>query len=257
MEDVSALLVENLDLGQRLFKLVLKAPEIAENVAPGQFVHIKLNGFDSHILRRPISVYKANKDDGTIELIIQEVGKGTKFLHEAKCGAQFDVIGPIGHGWGKCKQGENVLLVGGGVGAAPLYMQAQDAKLAGAKVGVVLGAQTKDALVTLHDYEAILGENVYCATDDGSFGEHGFCTGLVEKLLSQEHFDRTFVCGPQPLMKIVADLCKNAQVPCEVSMEKRMACGVGACLSCVVDTNNGKKRACVDGPVFNSEEIVW
>jgi dihydroorotate dehydrogenase electron transfer subunit len=257
MEDVSALLVENLDLGQRLFKLVLKAPAIANAAEPGQFVHVKLNGFDAHILRRPISVYNANKDDGTIELIIQEVGEGTRFLHDAKLGAQFDLIGPIGHGWSKCGAGDNVLLVGGGVGAAPLFMQAQNATLAGAKVSVVLGAQTKDALVTLHDYETLLHESVYCATDDGSFGEHGFCTSIVERILCEENFDRVFVCGPHPLMKIVAGLCEKAKVPCEVSIEKRMACGVGACLSCVVDTKSGKKRACVDGPVFSSEEIVW
>ena len=127
---------------------------------------------------------------------------------------------------------------------------------------MVLGAQTEAALTCRGRYEALLDEPPRCATDDGSFGREGFCTSLVAEALAEaaeagEPYDYLAVCGPEPLMKIVAGMAAEAGVPCEVSMEKRMACGVGACLSCVVDTVGGKQRACVDGPVFDARKVVW
>ena len=127
----------------------------------------------------------------------------------------------------------------------------------------MLGAQTRDALVARGRYGDLLGCEPCCATDDGSYGRAGFCTSLVEERIAQGGiakpglYDYVAVCGPEPLMKIVAGMAHGAGVPCEVSMEKRMACGIGACLSCVVDTTSGKKRSCVDGPIFDAEEVVW
>ena len=159
--------------------------------------------------------------------------------------------------------------MGGGVGAAPLYLLFEQLVAAGVDVTVVLGAQTEAALVCRERYARVLStsgccaENApLCATDDGTFGRAGFCTSLVDDAVSEANasgkpFDYLAVCGPEPLMKIVSGQAADANIPCQVSMEKRMACGVGACLSCVVETVNGKKRSCVDGPVFDAQEVVW
>ena len=133
----------------------------------------------------------------------------------------------------------------------------------GCHLDVVLGAQTEKALVCRDRYSQLLGQEPWCATDDGTYGRAGFCTSLVEERLRDgcsddgHPYDYVAVCGPEPLMRIVSKMALDAGVRCEVSMEKRMACGVGACLSCVVDTMDGKRRSCVDGPVFDARKVVW
>ena len=262
-----ARIVSNEAVGPRLNLMVLEAPVIAEGLLPGQFVHMKLPGLESHVLRRPFSVYAKDACTGMIEILYQEVGSVTGKMPAIASG-ECELIGPVGNTWsgvslyeaGRCP---HALLVGGGVGAAPLYLLAESLVKAGCAVDVVLGAQTRDALVTRERYGHLLGEEPSCATDDGSYGTSGFCTVLVEERLNAgsskdgEPYDYLAVCGPEPLMKIVAGMAAGAGVPCEVSMEKRMACGVGACLSCVVDTVDGKKRSCVDGPIFDARKVVW
>ena len=258
--DEHALLISNENVGPRLNVMRLKSPTIAAAIRPGQFVHMKFPGADDHILRRPFSVYAANAEEGTLDVLYQEVGSITRFMPSLKEGS-VSVIGPIGNTWSG--EGSHVLLVGGGVGAAPLFMLAETLQARGCTFDVVLGAQTKDALVCRERYEQLMGRNPLCATDDGSYGRAGFCTSLVEERLEQgacadgKPYDYLAVCGPEPLMKIVAGKAIEAGVPCEVSMEKRMACGVGACLSCVVDTVDGKRRSCVDGPIFDAQKVVW
>ena len=265
--DETALIISNEVVGPRLHVIVLKSPAIAEAVKPGQFVHLKVSGHKEHILRRPFSVYSTNKEAGTIDILYQEVGSLTQVIPYLKEGS-LKLIGPIGHGWsglslhaaGAC---EHALLVGGGVGAAPIFMLAQELIASGCKTDIVLGAQTFDALVARKRYESLLGYEPFCATDDGSYGRAGFCTSLVQERLEQgcsidgAAYDFLAVCGPEPLMRIVAKMGKDAGVYTEVSMEKRMACGIGACLSCVVDTVDGKQRSCADGPVFDAEKVMW
>ena len=172
-----------------------------------------------------------------------------------------ELIGPVGCRWQAPVGTQRALLVGGGVGAAPLFMLCQELVGSGVHVDVVLGAQTADALVCLKRYEQLLSRDVRVATDDGTLGREGFCTSLVEEALAAgvdgKPYQYVACCGPEPLMKIVAGQAAGAGVPCQISLEKRMACGVGACLSCVVDTVDGKKRSCVDGPVFDAEKVVW
>ncbi|MBQ9041987.1 MAG: dihydroorotate dehydrogenase electron transfer subunit [Eggerthellaceae bacterium] len=256
----SARIVSNEPEGPRLHVMVLESPLIASKILPGQFVHMKLPEFESHILRRPFSVYARNADAGTLEILYQEVGTVTRLM-PALQGSVVEMIGPIGNTW--ATDCSHALLVGGGVGAAPLFMLAETLKAAAIPFDVVLGAQTKSALVARERYADLLGCEPCCATDDGSYGRAGFCTSLVEERLAEgcladnEPYDFLAVCGPEPLMKIVANMGAQAKVRTQVSMEKRMACGVGACLSCVVDTVNGKRRSCVDGPIFEAEEVVW
>ena len=257
-----ATILRNEQVGPRLHLMVLQAPGIAARVQPGQFVHMKIPRMEDHILRRPFSVYAADAQAGTIDILYQVVGFGTQHMTALEAGLACELIGPVGRGWQAPEGTRRALIVAGGVGAAPLFMLTEQLRERGVQVDVVLGAQTQDALVCRARYEQLIGACPNCATDDGSFGRAGFCTTLVQEALEAAGaqgapYDYLAVCGPEPLMRIVADMAAQAGVFAQVSMEKRMACGVGACLSCVVDTVDGKKRSCVDGPVFNANEVVW
>ncbi len=254
--------LSNRQVGPNLHLMEVRSPEVAAAAQPGQFVHVRVPGMEAHILRRPLGIYACDAEAGTFDMLYQVVGFGTDRMTSLGPGAELEVIGPIGRGWHVPEGARRALIVGGGVGAAPLYMLACGLSRAGVAVTAVLGSQTSAMLVFNERYEQALGASPLCSTDDGSFGHAGFCTPLVEQALAEaqeagEPFDYLAVCGPEPLMRIVASMAAEAGVPCEVSMERRMACGVGACLSCVVDTVGGKRRACVDGPVFPAEEVVW
>ena len=258
-----ARLLKNECVGPNLYLMELESPRLATTIEPGQFVHMKVPRMEAHILRRPFSVYARNAQAGTLEILYQVVGFGSEHMTMLAPGTEgVELIGPVGRTWQPPKNAKRALLVGGGVGVAPLFMLCESLVQAEVHTDVVLGAQTEKALTCRVRYEALLNAPPRCATDDGSFGREGFCTSLVEEALSQaeavgEPYDYVAVCGPEPLMKIVAGMADAAGVPCEISMEKRMACGVGACLSCVVDTVEGKQRACVDGPVFDARKVVW
>lgn len=257
----TARILSNEQVGPRLYLMALASPVIAGAIEPGQFVHMRVPRMEAHILRRPFSVYARDAQAGTFEVLYQVVGFGTDHMTRLAAGEECELIGPVGATWNPPASGR-CLLVGGGVGAAPLFMLCERICASDAAVDVVLGAQTASALVCRERYAALLGGEPRCATDDGSYGRAGFCTSLVSEALAEaaaagEPYDYVAVCGPEPLMKIVAGLAADAGVRCEVSMEKRMACGIGACLSCVVDTVDGKKRACVDGPVFDARKVVW
>lgn len=260
-----ACVLANAKVGPNLYLMKLGSRDIAGAIEPGQFVHMKVPGMEAHILRRPFSVYARDAVAGTIEILYQEVGFGSSRMAalsaEGSLARDVELIGPVGSVWNP-RGAKRALLVGGGVGAAPLFMLAESLVANGVQTDVVLGAQTKSALVCRARYDALLSEPARCATDDGTFGRKGFCTSLVQEALAKANeegvpYGYVAVCGPQPLMRAVSDMAHDAGVPCEVSMEKRMACGVGACLSCVVDTVDGKKRACVDGPVFDARKVVW
>lgn len=257
----TARILSNEQVGPRLYLMALASPAIAGAIEPGQFVHMRVPRMEAHILRRPFSVYARDAQAGTLEVLYQVVGFGTDHMTRLAAGEECELIGPVGATWNPPADGR-CLLVGGGVGAAPLFMLCERICASDAAVDVVLGAQTVSALVCRERYAALLGAEPRCATDDGSYGRAGFCTSLVSEALAEAAaagapYDYVAVCGPEPLMKIVAGLAADAGVRCEVSMEKRMACGIGACLSCVVDTVDGKKRACVDGPVFDARKVVW
>jgi len=261
-----ARMIENTQVAERLHVMKLAAPKIAEQVKPGQFVHIRVPRMESHILRRPFSIYDADAQAGMLDILYQEVGFGSAHMAHATFDEndEFELIGPIGNTWGSAVKSDGpVLLVGGGVGSAPIFMYAKQLIEKGVDIDVVLGAQTESMLVTRERYEQLLGRNPLCSTDDGTYGRAGFATSLVDERIEQgttsdgTPFAKVVVCGPPPLMKIVAQHALDAGIPCEVSLERRMACGIGACLSCVCDTEQGKKRVCVDGPIFDAAEVVW
>lgn len=167
-----------------------------------------------------------------------------------------DVVGPLGHGWDVPVDAAHVLFVTGGLGAAPLGMLAEELAVRGVAVVVAMGAPCGERLVARDLFERVT-RRVEVATDDGSVGSIGFVTELSARLLTEERFDMVCTCGPEPMQRIVAAQAVSAGVSCQVSLERLMACGIGACLSCVVTTTSGIKRACVDGPVFDAKEVLF
>lgn len=258
----SAPILVNEEMGCNIWLMTVEAPRIAADARPGQFVHVRIPGMDDHILRRPLGIYAADKEAGTVDMMYQVLGYGTDRMTQLVPGEAVELIGPVGRGWEVPEGAKRALVVAGGVGSAPLYPLIEELTERGVEVHAVLGASTVDALVARERYEGVLGCAPACSTDDGTYGHAGFCTPLVEAALTEaaesgNYFDYVACCGPEPLMRLVASMAEEAGVFCEVSLERRMACGVGACLSCVVDTVDGKKRACVDGPVFPSTSVVW
>lgn len=246
--------VSNVRVAEGVGLLVLRAPRVATQVRPGQFVHLRVATGRDFLLRRPFSVHRAAGD--RIEILYQVLGAGTRAMSLLEPGTVCDVIGPLGTGWRVPEGAAHVLLVSGGLGAAPLGMLAEELAAAGVAVTCAMGAPTAARLVGRDVLESA-ARLVECATDDGSTGDRGFATGVSERLLGEHEFDAVYCCGPEVMQRIVAAQASQAGVACQVSLERLMACGIGACLSCVVTTTSGLKRACVDGPVFDAEDVVW
>jgi dihydroorotate dehydrogenase electron transfer subunit len=234
--------------------LVAQAPRIAASVSPGQFVHLRISTGSDAILRRPFSVHRAHGED--VEILYQVLGRGTHELADKGRGDVMDAIGPLGHGWEVPESAVHVLLVAGGLGAAPLGMLAERLAARGVAVSVALGAPTSDRLLARDLFERV-ARRVAVSTDDGSTGIRGRVTVVADKLIEADRPDVVCACGPEVMARSVAALADAADIRCLVSLERLMACGVGACLSCVVTTVHGRKRACVDGPVFDAREVVW
>jgi len=252
LERVTVLSNEPLATGVGL--ITLQAPAIAAAVEPGQFIHLRIDEGRDFILRRPFSVHRSYGE--RIEILFQVLGDGTLALAQKECGDTMDAIGPLGIGWCVPDRVEHALLVGGGLGAAPLGMLIEELASRGVATTVALGAPTAERLVGRELFESQARMVAY-ATDDGSEGERGFVTVLSEQLLDQHDFDIVCVCGPEIMERTVAEQAAAAGGACRVSLERLMACGVGACLSCVVTTVDGRARACVDGPVFDADSLVW
>lgn len=262
LEDSCARVTSNKQLFENLWLMELECPNVAANIMPGQFVHLEVPDLQANILRRPFSIFDHDEEAGTVEILYQVVGTGSLTMTTWEPGMLTRMIGCIGRPWDVPYDAKRALLVGGGVGAAPLNLLCQELVDSDVEVDVILGAQTEGALVCRARYERTCGREPACSTDDGTYGREGFATVLVEEAIERSQaegqlYDYAAICGPEPLMRAASKLLMDAGVRCQVSLERRMACGVGACLSCVVDTASGKKRACVDGPIFDAEEVLW
>lgn len=241
----------------------LLAPALAQSATPGQFLHIRCGEDSDPLLRRPISIHAVYRQSGLVKIMFQVVGRGTAWLARRRNG-RLDVMGPLGRGFTMFtgEQEPRLVVVGGGIGAAPLYFLLQELARAGhvEQVKVLLGARSAEQLL-IHNAAELLGFTVGVATDDGSAGYRGLVTDLLAEEL-QRRPDFVYACGPEPMLKTLCGMLHNAGVPGEVSVEERMACGVGACLSCVCRVKDAGgletyRHACVDGPVFAAGEVVW
>ena len=239
---------------ERYVLLKLTDQEPLPEMAPGQFVEVKVEGSERTFLRRPISINYVDKANNELWLLIQTVGDGTRKLATLKEGDKLNLLFPLGNGFSDVeKKGEEVLLIGGGVGVAPLLEYGKWLRERGAKPTFLLGARSKADLLELELFRQF-GE-VFITTEDGSAGEKGFVT--QHSVLSNRNFDRISVCGPKPMMVAVAKYAKKNNVKCEVSLENMMACGLGACLCCVEKTVNGNVCVCKEGPVFDVNLLSW
>lgn len=220
---------------------------------PGQFVEVRVDGSPSTFLRRPISINFVDRTNNELWLLVATVGEGTKALARLQAGDLLNCVLPLGNGFTPAKTGEKVLLIGGGVGVAPLLYMGAEMRRAGIEPTFLLGARTAQDLLMTDIFNRY--GRVYVTTEDGSEGEKGFVTN--HSILEQEQFDRISTCGPTPMMKAVARLAKDKGIACEVSLENLMACGLGACLCCVEKTTEGNVCVCKDGPVFDVQRLLW
>lgn len=251
--------VSNEPIANGINSLVIRAPKLAEALVPGQFVNIAVPGNPSSLLRVPLSFARADADEGTVEIWYAVVGDGTRRLSAMEPGSTSDLLGPGGHGWRAPAEASSALLVAGGIGVPPVLCLAGElARRPGMRLRVAIGAARADMLVGIEELlDLDCDVRVEVATDDGSAGHHGFCTDLMADMLSEEGFDYIATCGPEPMMRKVAAAAHEAGVPCEVSVERMMSCGFGACNTCNVETRDGMVGACMCGPVFDAKEVVW
>lgn len=235
--------------------LTLKHPDSLPEINAGQFVEVKIPDTAGTFLRRPISIHDVDYHENTITLLIRKVGNGTNLLGLLKPNEMVNLVYPLGNGFDMTAAGKHPLLIGGGVGVAPLLYLGRKLKEDGKKVDYLFGARSADGLLRKDVYQAI--GDVYVTTEDGSEGTKGFVTNHACLCENIKQYSSLLVCGPTPMMKAIARAAKAANVPCYVSLENKMACGIGVCLCCVTDTRNGHKCVCSEGPVFDINDLKW
>ena len=240
---------------ERYLLLVATDPNGAlPKMASGQFAQLRIDESKETFLRRPISLHYVDYEKNEVGFLVQKVGAGTASLWEKRPGSVLNAILPLGNGFTMPTSAEqSVLLVGGGVGVAPLLFMGMEMRRMGARPVFLLGARSKTDLIRLDAYRA--QGDVYVTTEDGSEGEKGFVT--QHSILQSEKFDNIAVCGPKPMMMAMASYARKVGTSCEVSLENMMACGLGACLCCVENTVDGNVCVCKEGPVFNVDKLKW
>ncbi|MFH1406457.1 MAG: dihydroorotate dehydrogenase electron transfer subunit [Candidatus Omnitrophota bacterium] len=303
-------IVSNKEIAPGHYRMAIMAPEIARHARPGQFVHVRCDAGRETLLRRPFSIHRIgsrfsvrgsrahteNRKPNTIEILYKVIGKGTEILSQRKLGEKLDIIGPLGNGFAISPKSLNPILVAGGIGAAPLLFLAEKLvrlSVSGSRLVVIIGARTKKLLLCEDEFKK-LGVEVIVATEDGSKGKKGLASEVLLELLrtpnTEHRTPNLYGCGPRPMLKELAKIAKQYKIPSQVSLEERMACGLGACMGCVVKTRfsvSGSrlsahtlpcpgllpagrrqqganrtpyteyKRVCSDGPVFDADEVVW
>ena len=283
---VAAEIVENGRLARDTYRVRFHAPEVARCIVPGQFVMLRIAGLNDPLIGRPIALYdtvlSAAGEPTAVDVVYLVKGKLTSRLCQMRPGQQLDVWGPLGNGFchhspfttHHSRPADHLIMVAGGIGQTPFLALAQETlgrkrygdpprEVSRANtVTFCYGARSADYLAGLEDFQQ-LGIDVRLATDDGSRGRHGLVTDLLKQVLSENRGQpRIVCCGPEPMMEAVAKIATSAGIPCQVSLETPMACGVGICFTCVAKVRQegggwDYKRTCVEGPVFDAEQIEW
>lgn len=242
-------------VGEGLFSITMLMPQISCISKSGQFVHIACG--EGNLLRRPISICEA--DEKTMRIVFQVKGEGTKWLSNRKENDIIDVLGPIGHGYNMEKLGETPVFIGGGIGVPPMLNTMKNSLEYGAKPTAILGFRSENVVILEKEFNEL--GNVHIATDDGTYGTHGFVTDVLKQNIEQ--YTSVCACGPKMMLKAIAQIAEQANIPCQVSLEERMGCGIGACLVCACALKGEKEdevkygHVCKNGPVFDAKEVVW
>jgi dihydroorotate dehydrogenase electron transfer subunit len=245
---------ENCRLHKNYCLLKLTSDETLPEMLPGQFVQVHVADSPTTFLRRPISINFVDRATNELWLLIQLVGDGTRRMAEYKPGDIVNILLPLGNSFSlPADKNQNLLLIGGGVGTAPMLYLGAMLKNAGYTPNFLLGARSKDDVLQLEHFRQF--GNVYITTEDGSLGEKGYVTN--HSILKEIHVNQIYTCGPKPMMVAVAKYAAAESISCEVSLENTMACGIGACLCCVEKTVEGHICVCTEGPVFNIDKLTW
>lgn len=248
----------NESVGTDYYKIGLACVSDYSCAKPGQFVMVKIA--DAPLLRRPFSIHRRLESNQGIELLYKVVGSGTKKLSSYRHGDRLDLLGPLGNGFDIPENMKSIFIVGGGVGIAPLFFLAASLKDKGIDLSafrVFIGCRSDDELLCRSDFLE-LGMSVQFTTDDGSSGEKGLITAPLERAILQQKPDMMYACGPTPMLRETARIAEKHAIACQISIETMMACGIGACLGCVVHSKEHPDKflhACKDGPVFDAKAI--
>jgi len=283
MLQIKAKLIKNIEVTKNYYKIIISCPRLARLAQPGQFLQVKVSDSGEPLLRRPLSIHRVPQRPSVpasqLEILYEVVGKATEILAQKKAGEYLDIIGPLGNGFDysapvlQCPSAP--VLVAGGMGVAPLFFLAEKLishqSYQSHRLVVLMGAKTKSQILCEKEFKQ-LGCEVKIATDGGSRGFKGKVTDLLKEILATGHRPQVknmrpaacdlrhatiYACGPRPMLKEISRISKQYHIPAQISLEEHMACGIGACLGCVVKTKEDYKRVCEEGPVFNADEIVW
>jgi dihydroorotate dehydrogenase electron transfer subunit len=271
MKNYSTIVLANQEISPGYFRMRILAPGFTAATVPGQFVMVRPELGLPTMLRRPFGVFRTGclppECDGLppreyMEILYKVVGKGTKILSDLHQGDKIELLGPLGRGFDLGTPGKEKLLVGGGIGLVPLFMLGEALLAQGSRVRLLMGGRTRDDILAVTEFERS-GVETYVSTDDGSLGEAGFVTRVLERKLTKYPDAEVYACGPTPMLSAVASLCAQRNAALQVSLEAHMACGVGACLGCVVkgaghsDSNPRYLCTCKAGPVFKASDLDW
>ena len=255
-----AQLVQKEEIIKNVYKFSIKADEIVGISKPGNFIEIRVTDQAEPFLRRPISIYNLDKQNGILEFIFQVKGKGTSLLSRKQIGDKIDIVGPLGFGTFKTDKYKKLAIIGGGIGIFPLYQLAKEAKNEEKQVNGYLGFRNKDFVMLEKEFKNVTN-NLTITTDDGSYKNKGFAIDYLIKDMEKEKYDCIYACGPIPMLKSIQKYANENNIECQISLEEKMACGLGVCLGCAVKTAKSPKEkpeyfhVCKGGPVFNSKDV--
>lgn len=259
-KQVVAELVKKEQLKKDIFKFSVKTEEIVKNSKPGNFIEIRVSDQTEPFLRRPISIHNLDKENGILEFIFQIKGKGTKILANKEVGEGIDVIGPLGFGTFKYGNYNNIAVIGGGIGVFPLYELCKCTKNENKTVSTYLGFRNEEYVVLEEKFKNV-SDKLVITTDDGSYGKEGFAINFLKDDLEKQKIDCIYACGPLPMLRAIRTLAIEKDIPCQISLEEKMGCGLGVCLGCAVKTARSTKEnpeywhVCKGGPVFQAKDV--
>lgn len=261
-KQILAQLLKKEEIIKDVYKYSVIADEIVNIAKPGQFIEIRVSDQTEPFLRRPISIYHLDKENGILEFIVQVKGKGTELLSRKEIGDKIDIIGPLGFGSFKFSQYEKIAIIGGGIGIFPLYELAKQAKESGKEVHCYLGFRNKDFVMLEEEFQGVT-DKLVITTDDGTYSNKGFAIDYLKEDMEAEKFECIFACGPIPMLRAVKEYTDKNNINCQISLEEKMGCGLGVCLGCAVKTAKSPKEApeyfhvCKGGPVFNAKDVEF
>lgn len=261
-ELIQAKLIKKEKLKPNIYKFSVEAPDIVEKSRPGNFIEIRVSEQTDPFLRRPISIYNLDKKNGILEFIFQVKGKGTEILSQKEIDSQINILGPLGFGTFKYDNFQNLAIIGGGIWVFPLYELAKSAKKDNKNVNLYLGFRNKEMVVLEEEFKMV-SDQLTVTTDDGSYAEKGFAIRYLENDIEKRKVDSIYACGPLPMLRAIRQLAIKKNIPCQVSLEERMACGLGACLGCAVKTTRSHEETpeywhvCKAGPVFQAKDVEF